>query len=277
MKTGNNPAHKISKHDCETINFIVVTMAIICHDYIKNHGKHSPVKLAKGYSTLGSTNSKLAFTSVISNLYNIDYIDGKFPEQLNKQIAKHLLKQNVNYMSLPDLSKLLKKLELYNIFYKIEGKKKIKSDSPESLPRKPKAGLEKREGYLVIRKTSRSVEDYKQIIGNLDTLNIINQKLAKYNDLLRTFYDLLADDVLEAIKQGDQNANAFLTACITSTFPDLDRNKINLESFKKALENRAPEDLEEDKKAFVAYLLQNPNPHFFFILSLTGLPLPDPK
>jgi hypothetical protein len=167
--------------------------------------------------------------------------------------------------------------EPYSIFCKVEGKKKIKSDSPESLPRKPKAGLKKRGGYLVLRKTSRSVEDYKRIIENLDTLMIINQKLAKYNDLLRTFYELLADDVLEAIKQGDQNANAFLTACITSTFPDLDRNKINLKSFKKALENRAHKDLEEDKKAFVAYLLQNPNPHFFFILSLTGLPLPNSK
>lgn len=261
----------------EIIESIVITLAIICHSYIENRGRYSAEKLAKGYSTLGSSHSKRAFTSLISNLYNIDYTNGKFPEQINKQIAQHLLKQNTNYMCLPELSKLLKKLESYDIFCKIEGKKNIKSKSPESLPRKPKVGLKRRGGYLVIRKTSRSIEDYKRIIGNPNTLMIINQKLAKYNNLLRPFYELLIDDVLEAIKKGDENANAFLTACITSTFPDLDRDKIDLESFKTALADRANKDLEEDKKAFERYLLQNPNSHFFFILSLTGLTSPDPQ
>ena len=277
LKTGNNLAQKTTAKDIEIIESIVITVAITCHSYIESHGRYSPGRLAKGYSKLGSSNSKLAFTSLISNLYNLDYTTGKFPEQINKQIAQHLLNRYTNYMNLPNLSKLLKKLEPYNIFCKVEGKKKIKLDSPKSLPRKPKAGLKKRGGYLVIRKTTRSVEDYKRIIGNPDTLMIINRKLAKYNDLLRSFYELFVDDILEAIKQGNQNANAFLTACITSTFPDFDRDKIDLESYKKALENRAQKDLEEDKKAFLAYLLQNPNPRFFFILSLTGLHLPNPK
>jgi hypothetical protein len=105
---------------------------------------------------------------------------------------------------------------------------------------------------------------------------IVNQKLAKYNNLLSSFYELLVDDIINAIEVGDEYANVFLTACLTSTFPDLDRDKIDWESFKKALKNRANKDLEEDKKAFAAYLLQNPNSHFFFILSLTGLSSSNP-
>lgn len=271
LKTGNNHAHEISDNNTEIINEIIMTLAIILNNYIENHGKHSAEDLAQGYSTLGSRNNKLAFTSLISSLYSVDYSEGLYPEQVNKHIARHLLKQNINYMNLPDLSKLLKKLEPYGIFYKIEGKKNIKLKSPEGLPRKPKAGIKRREGYYVIRKTTRSIEDFKRIIGDPNTLAVINQRLSGYHDLLRIFYELLVDDIIEAIKKGNEQINAFLTACLTSTFPNLDRNKVDWESFKKKLENRARKNLEEDKKAFVSYLLQNPNSHFF-ILSLTRLP-----
>ena len=129
------------------------------------------------------------FTTLI--LRNINNEKGMYPKQIKKEItkiSKELYKKSQEdfLANSSNLSKVLKEVEDVEIIFSIIGKKKIKEQSPKSIPRKSKAGMyqeERLEGPPVVKKLTGTVEDYKKILSNPQALDSINNNLIKYGKL----------------------------------------------------------------------------------------------
>lgn len=198
---------------------------------------------------------------------------GSFHEEIDKQLAKILKRESESAFS-ERPSVLSKVLTEYSndVLSKIEGKKAIKMKSPKSIPRKPKVGKARREGRPVAYVLRSTVQDYKNTLSNPQTFAIIHERLLR-SYILEKLYELIVKNAFHTFKRTDKSIYDFLLI-FRSMVPDMDISNLpHPEQSEKAFKETGQEELEENKKAFVHYLLQNPIlvKYVFFMFSLASL------
>ena len=180
-KNGNNPSQpQFTDHEVEIIDEITITLAMILGNYIREY--KNPKRMMGMYSKVSSSEKSLMRVFMSSSLRNMSHQEGVYPVQIKEnltKISRALFKESrgVFLNSRSRLSKLLKDFETAGVILSIKGKKKIKKESPKSIPRKPKIGKERREGYPIVYKLTSAVEDYKKMLSNPQALYLINKKL----------------------------------------------------------------------------------------------------
>ena len=163
-------------------------------------------------------------------------------------------------------------VEYDDVLYKIAGKNQIKRKSPKSIPRKPKVGKARRVGRPVVYVLKGTVGDYKNILSNPQAFTLIYERLLE-NGILKKFYELLTKNAFHILKRADKKFYDFVLI-----FKSLVSN-VNISNlpdpkiFEKAIKEVRRDELEEHRRNFVLYLLQNPFSvkYVFFIFSLAGL------
>jgi hypothetical protein len=255
MKAGKNSSRsKLTKNQMRLINDITILIAVQFDRYMREF--KNPDKMINA-SPISIKN--LARFSMSVNLLNMSSDAGLYHEEIDKQLAKILLNESKSAFSQHPavLSKVL--AEYNDVLKKIEGKHEIKTRSPKSIPRKPKAGKSRREGRPVVYLLKATVEDYKNILSNPQTFALIYNRLLE-NGILEDLYELITKNAFYMFKKTDRKFYDFLLI-FRSLVPNM--NITNLPQnfpklFEKAIKDAGQEELEEYRKDFVQYLLQNP-------------------
>ena len=231
----------------------------------------NPDKMMKAFST---SIKNLARFSLGVNLINMSSELGLYHEEIDKQLAKILLKESKSAFSQHPavLSKVL--AEYDDVLYKIEGKHQIKEKSPKSIPRKPKIGKARREGRPVVYLLKATVEDYKNILSNPQAFALVYERLLR-NGILENLYELLTKNAFHMYKKTDKKFYDFLPI-FRSLVPNMDISNLprdSAELFEKAIKESGDEELEGHRKHFVHWLLQNPInvKNVFYMFSLANL------
>jgi hypothetical protein len=268
----NSSQNRFSKDEINIINQITITVAALFHDFIKDH-KHLK-KMIEPVSKMGLGDNKkdLARLGLTLNLRNMSRKEGMFSDQINKDLARILLKgsEELFLKNKSTLSQVLKEFENKNFLFKIEGKKNIKYESPKSIKRKPKVGEAKRQGYPIVRKVTGTVEEYERILSNPKAVNHINKNLSDFG-ILKKVYILLSNDVFNMLEKADQKFYHFLPI-FSEIFPEIKTNMIpDPQLFQNAIKSAGQDEIKHLKKEFIDHLLENPLSSIFFIFSLAGL------
>jgi hypothetical protein len=90
------------------------------------------------------------------------------------------------------------------VFEKVIENISAELQSPKSIKRKPKVGKPRRVEPYIVSKLTRSVEDYKRILSNPRTLDLINNKLLKHK-LLGKMYSTIIREAFSAFEKGDES------------------------------------------------------------------------
>lgn len=268
MQTGKNPSRsKLTKNQMRLINNITIKLAIQFDRYTREF--KNPDKMMKAFSTSIKNSARY---SMCVDLINMSSDTGLYHEEIDKQLAKILLKESESTFSQRP-SVLSKVLAEYNdVLYKIEGKKKIKEESPKSVSRKPKAGKARRAGRPVVYVLKGTVEDYKNILSNPQAFALIYERLLEIG-ILEKFYELLTKNAFYMFKRTDEKFYEFLLM-FKPLIPIIDiSNSPDPELFRKAIKKARQKKLEEYRRNSVRYLLQNPinMKYVFFMFSLANL------
>jgi hypothetical protein len=104
-----------------------------------------------------------------------------------------------------------------------------------------------------------TVEDYKNILSNPQAFALIYDRLLK-NGILENLYELLTKNAFHMFKKTDKKFYDFLPI-FKSLVPNMDISSVprdSAELFEKAIKEAGDEELEERRKDFVHWLLQNP-------------------
>jgi hypothetical protein len=271
MKTGKNSSRsKPTKNQKRLIDEITVMLAIQFDRIIKEF--KNPDKMRKAFLKLSTSNKNLARLSMGINLKNMSHDVGLFHEEIDKQLAEILLKESKSAFS-QHPSVLSKVLTEYNdVLHKIEGKNEIKKKSPKSIPRKPKVGKARREGRPVVYVLKSTVQDYKNTLSNPQAFAVIHKRLLR-SGILEKLYELMTKNAFHIFKRTDKKFYNFLLI-FSSMVPNMDiSNWRDPELFEKAIKEVEQEELEQHRKDFVHYLLQNPInvKNVFFMFSLANL------
>jgi|SRR5918996_2465471 hypothetical protein len=272
MKTGKKPSRsELTKNQVRLIDKITIILAIQLDRYMREF--KDPAKMMKAFSVLSSSEKNLARLSMGVNLKNLSHGVGYYHEEIDKQLAKILKRESESAFS-QHASVLSKVLTEYSndALSKIEGKDKIKMESPKSIPRKPGKGKGKvrREGRPVVYVLKDTVEDYKNILSDPQAFAVIHERLLR-SGILEKLYELITKNAMYTFKRADKKLYNFLEI-FSSIVPNMDTSNLPRDSpklFKKAIK----EELEEHKKSFVFYLLENPTlaKYVFFMFSLASL------
>jgi hypothetical protein len=142
---------QFTDHEVEIIEEITITLAMILGNCIREY--KNPKKMMGMYSKISPSEKSQMRVFMSLSLRNMSHQEDQIKEILTK-ISMGLFEESrgVFHNSRPRLSKLLKEFETAGIILSIEGKKKIKKESPKSIPRKPKIGKERREAYPIAYK-----------------------------------------------------------------------------------------------------------------------------
>ena len=130
MKAGKNSPHlKLTENQVRLIDDITIILAIQFDRYIREF--KNPDKMMNAFST---SDMNLARFSIGISLKNMSSDIGLYHEEIDKQLAKILLRESKSAFSQHPsvLSKVL--AEYDDVLYKIEGKNQIKRKSPKSIP-----------------------------------------------------------------------------------------------------------------------------------------------
>jgi hypothetical protein len=114
------------------------------------------------------------------------------------------------------------------------------------------------------------VEGYKKVLSNPRALALINNKLIRYGELEKA-YNIITKQAFYFLKKGGEKEHDFLHAFKILPLPtDLLANNgmLDPKSFQERINAISEEELEEWRKQFVRYLLENPSAGIFFIFSL---------
>ncbi len=164
----------------------------------------------------------------------------------------------------------MKEFEYRGIFSSIKGKKEIKLKSSKSVPRRPKLGKARREGYPIIYKLKGTVKEYRKILSNPQSVCLINKRPQKYG-ILEKAYDMISKNAFYVFKKGDEKIYDFLHTHKV-LFPNLDQNAIpNSKSIGKQFNTAGKKDLEKLRKALIQHLMDTPISSVFLIFSLSKL------
>jgi hypothetical protein len=269
-----NPSQiRFTDKEMDIINHITFIVSRSFHSLITDHKDLK--KMIESFSKmhLHENDKDLARLGLILNLKNMSHKEGgMFPNQINKELARMLLQgsKDVFLENQSTLSQILKEFEDEHIFFRIEGKRNIKHQSPQSIKRKPKDGEARRQGYHIVRKVTSTVEDYERILSNPDAVSLINKNLLEYGKL-REVCELLSKDAFDVFKKADTEFYNFLTR-FGELFPEINTDAIpNPQQFQEAIKSVGQDELEQMRKEFVSDLLENPLGGFFFIFSLAEL------
>ena len=260
-QNGKNPS-QITFSDKEeyVINQITFVVTRLFHSFITDHKYLKKIIEPFSKINLRENDKDLARLGLMLILRNMSHKEGAmFPNQINKELARVLLNgsKDVFFENQSTLSKVLKEFEDANIHFRIEGKKNIKHQSPNSIRRKPKAGEARRQGFHIVRKVTSTVDDYERILSNPDAVSLINKNLLEYGKL-REVYELLSRDAFDLFKMAD---TAFYNSLLMfgEPFPEINTKAIpNPQSFQKAFKSARQDELEYYRKEFVNHLLENP-------------------
>jgi hypothetical protein len=138
---------------------------------------------------------------------------------------------------------------------------------------RPKPGVydqERRGGLPIIKKLKPKVKDYAKILSNPQALTHINNKLIELGELEKA-YDIITKKGFYFLEKASEEQYDFLEAFkILPLPPDLLANNgmLDPKSFQERFRSMRKGELEEWRRQFVRYLLENPNAGFFFIFSL---------
>jgi hypothetical protein len=266
MKAGKNSSHsKLTKNQMRLINKITIMLAIQFDRYIREF--KNPDKMMKAFST---SIKNLARYSMGVNLINMSSDVGLYHEEIDKQLAKILLRESAFSQHPSVLSKVL--AEYNDVLSKFEGKQEIKEKSPKSVPRKPKVGKARREGRPVVYVLKGTVKDYKNILSNPQAFALIYERLLE-NGILEKLYELLTKNAFYMFKRTDRQFYDFLLM-FSPLIPNIDISNLpDPKPFKKTIKKARQEELEEYRRNIVHYLLQNPTSvkYVFFMFSLANL------
>lgn len=259
---------RIGQKDKKIIDEITISLAILFTIYTElgRNNKRLAEELAKIFSTIGRSNKDLAHWHLYLNFSNLDD-NGIYAGDINEGIDRFfsVLSSETNHkIGKSTRSKILAKLVKYRIWYFIKTKNKIKDKSPQSLSRTKGTKKDKRGGPYVLYKNTVRIKNYRRILDNPTILNSINQSLANYKDLLKNFYTVWFDNVLNMIKEkGNQQMYAALM--IPAIGQGVDPRDIDWKSFRNAInDSQNKNKLKEVKQQFISDLLRNPNKDLFF-------------
>jgi hypothetical protein len=268
-----NPSRNgFSEVERDIIDHITITLAVLFYSFIENHKDLRKMIEPVSKITLRNNDKDMARLGLTLDLKNMSRKEGMFPDQINKELARILLKgsKHVFLENQSTLSNVLKEFEDINILFRIKGKKNIKSQSSKSIKRKPKAGEAKRQGYPIVRKVTKTLKEYERILSNPNAVNLINTDLIKHGRLKKV-YELLFSDVLNIFKKAGPEFYDFLPI-FGEIFPEVKTDTTpNPQLFQDAIKSVGQDELEQMKKEFVNHLLENPLSGIFFIFSLAGL------
>ena len=268
-----NPSQiRFTDNEMDIINQITFVVSRSFHSLITDHKDLK--KMIESFSKmhLHENDKDLARLGLTLDLRNMSHKEGMFPNQINKELARVLLEgsKDVFLEDQSTLSQILKEFEDEHIFFRIEGKKNIKNKSPKSIRRKPKDGEARRQGHHIVRKVTSTVEDYERILSNPNAVSLINKNLLEYGKL-REVCELLSKDAFDVFKKADTEFYNLLTR-FGELFPEINTDAIpNPQQFQEAIKPVGQDELEQMRKEFVSYLIENPLGGLFFIFSLAEL------
>jgi len=259
---------RIGQKDKKIIDEITISLAILFTIYTElgRNNKRLAEELAEIFSTIGRSNKNLAHWHLYLNFSNLDD-NGIYAGDINEGIDRFfsVLSSETNHkIGKSTRSKILAKLVKYRIWYFIKTKNKIKDKSPHSLSRTRGTKKDKRGGPYILYKNTVRIKNYRRILDNPTTLNSINQSLANYRNLLKNFYTIWLDNILNMIKEKG-NHQMYAAFMIPFVGKRIYPKSIDWESFKNALRDRRNKSkLKEAKQQLISYLIQNPNKELFF-------------
>jgi hypothetical protein len=229
----------------------------------------------KAYSKLTSSEKNLSRVFMTLLIPNMNQGKGLYPEEIHKnliEVSKFLVKESEDiFLNRPSTrSKLLKEFENRGIFSSTRGKKKIRLESPKDVEKKSKIRKDRHEGYPIVYKLTSTVQDYKRILSNPQSVRKINNRLRRYG-ILEEVYDLILRQAFYFLKTGDERMYDFLQT-FKAILPNLDANMVpDPKTFKEQINATEGKELEKLRKELVQHLLENPSSCVLVIFSLTKL------
>ena len=136
------------------------------------------------------------------------------PTDFSDKVAGFLHEKTEFQLEKSTGSKALSKLERNDILEGVEYKQNLKKEFPQLyIPGRGKS--EKKEGFPVRYKLTDNVRDYMRLLKDPKALELINQNLLSYDDLLAKFYRKALSDILDLIiKNEDPDITKFFSVAI---------------------------------------------------------------
>ncbi len=269
IRKKKSPLSEFTEDDKEIIKEITITLAIEFAKILENLNVRDILEQSAKIASSMQYSTFIAYTLHLIYLY---HDQGRFPEEIKSEIASMLIKkhQEVFLHNPTVMSKVLKMSENYGVTLKIKDKKNIKTQSPKSIPRKPKIGRSRRVGRYVVSKLTSTAEDYKRVLSNSRALDLINSELLKYG-LLRNTYSTIITEAFLAFEEGDENFYDALKM-FKILFPNVDDTFLRVPKlFQRRIKSLSERKKESLRHEVISYLVKNPSSSVFFIFSLSKL------